>query len=218
LCAEYEVFLPLHPGFAGSQEGFDHFETIEDMVFHYLDLCEMLHLDRPVLVGASFGGWIAVEWAIRYGSTLKSLILIGAMGLRLPEAPAADILSLDPAMTRQIVFADPSSALASEIVPDMPKPNEMANVILARQTLARFAWQFPDNPRLLRYLYRAHVPTLVIWGERDGVVPVAHAQAYHERIANSELVIMPSSGHLPHIEEPANCTNIIINFVRRFAR
>ena len=53
-----------------------------------------------------------------------------------------------------MIFADPSSALALEVIPDTPKPEEIASVLLARQTLARLAWQFPDNPRLLRYLYR----------------------------------------------------------------
>ena len=63
LSANYEVFVPIHPGCAGSESDFEQFAEIEDIVFHYLDLCESLHLERPVVVGASFGGWIAVEWA-----------------------------------------------------------------------------------------------------------------------------------------------------------
>jgi pimeloyl-ACP methyl ester carboxylesterase len=95
LAVHYEVLVPLHPGFAGSEEGFEQFKTMEDLIFHYLDLCAVLHLERPALAGASFGGWIAAEWAMRYSETLKSLILIDALGLRLTEAPAADIFGLD---------------------------------------------------------------------------------------------------------------------------
>ena len=87
--------------------------------------------------------------------------------------------------------------------------------ILARQALARFAWQFPDNPRLRRYFYRVRVPALIIWGERDGFVPVAHGRAYHEGIAKSELVIVPNSGHLPHIEQPAACQEAVLNFLKK---
>ena len=94
LAAQFEVFVPIHPGFAGSEESFEEFEEMEDLIFHYLDFCAALRLGRAVLVGASFGGWIAAEWAIRYGDTLSSLILIDALGLRLPEAPSVDILSL----------------------------------------------------------------------------------------------------------------------------
>ena len=73
---------------------------MEDVVFHYVDLCETLRLDQPVVAGASFGGWIAAEWAMRYSRTLSGLVLIDPLGLRVPEAPAADILSLDPAASR----------------------------------------------------------------------------------------------------------------------
>ncbi len=157
------------------------------LYFIILISAQRLQLDHPVVAGASFGGWIAAEWAMRYSKTLRALILIDALGLRVADAPAPDILSLDPAASRQAIFADPSSALALEVIPETPKPEEIVSVLLARQTLARFAWQFPDNPRLLRYLYRIAAPTLILWGERDGFVSSAHGQAYHEGIAGSEF-------------------------------
>lgn len=218
LSAHFEVFVPLHPGCAGSEESFRQFDEMEDVVFHYLDLCETLRLDHPSLIGASFGGWIAAEWAVRYSGTLDKLILIGALGLRLSDAPAADILSLDPVASRQAIFANPSSSLALEVLPDTPKPEELVNVLLARQAFARFAWQFPDNPRLQRYLYRVQIPTLIVWGEGDGFVPVAHGKAYRDGIAKSELVLMPNAGHLPHVEASAACARAILNFVRRDSR
>ncbi len=215
LAARYEVFLPAHPGCAGSAEGFDDVDAMEDLIFHYLDLCEALSVERPVVVGASLGGWIGAEWAVRYGHALQSLALIDALGLRLPEAPAADIFSLDPASTRQLLFADPTSAPALDVIPDTPKPDMVVATLEARQTLARFAWQFPDNPKLLRYLHRVRVPTLIVWGDRDGFVPLAHGKAYHERIANSELFIVPDAGHFPHIERPESCAKVVLNFLLR---
>src|SRR4029077_15636795 len=176
-------------------------------------LCATLRLDHPVVAGASFGGWIAAEWAMRYSRTLSGLVLIDALGLRVPEAPAPDILSLDPAASRQVIFADPFSALALEVIPETPKSEEVVSVLLARQTLARFAWQFPDNPRLLRYLYRIAAPTLIVWGERDGFVSTAHGQAYHERIGGSEFKMIPNAGHLSHIEAPEVCADGISGFL-----
>jgi pimeloyl-ACP methyl ester carboxylesterase len=213
LAERYEVFVPLHPGCAGSENGFDQFEQMEDLVFHYLDVCASLQLDHPVVVGASFGGWIAAEWAIRYSRTLRGLVLIDALGLRVPEAPTPDILSLDPAASRQAIFADPSSTLALQVIPDTPKPEEIVSVLLARQTLARFAWQFPDNPGLLRYLYRIVTPTLIVWGQHDGFVSAAHGQAYHEGIGGSEFKMIPNAGHLPHIEAPEACVDIMSSFL-----
>jgi len=215
LSARYEVIVPMHPGCAGSEDSFSQFDEMEDVVFHYLDLCEVLKIDRPALIGASFGGWIAAEWAVRYSSTLNGLVLIDALGLRVPDAPAADILSLDPVASRQAIFANPSSSLALEVISDTPKPEELVNVLLARQTLARFAWQFPDNPRLQRYLYRVQTPTLIVWGELDRVVPVAHGKAYREGIVKAELAVVPNSGHLPHVEAAGDCAKIILDFLHR---
>jgi pimeloyl-ACP methyl ester carboxylesterase len=213
LAAQFDVLVPIHPGFAGSDGSFDEFEEMEDLVFHYVDLCAALGVDRPVLVGASFGGWIATEWAMRYSGMLSRLILIDALGLRVDDAPAADILSLDGPALRQALFGDPASALASETIPETPKAEEMVSTILARRTLARFAWQFPDNPRLRRYLNRVQLPSLIIWGERDDFVSPAHGRAYHEGIAGSQFETLANAGHLPHIETPDVCTEIMINFL-----
>src|ERR1043165_5910671 len=91
LASECEVFVPIHPGFAGSEDYFEQFETMEDLVIHYLDLSEALQLEGPALAGASFGGWIAAEWAMRYNERLRALVLIDALGLRLPTPPVADV-------------------------------------------------------------------------------------------------------------------------------
>ena len=215
LAAHYEVLLPIQPGFAGSEDGFDQFEVMEDLIFHHLDLCASLRIDHPALAGASFGGWIAAEWAIRCSDRLKTLILIDALGLRLETAPAADVLSLDGPGLRQALFADPDSTLALGTLPDTPKADAIVSTILGRRTLARFAWQFPDDPRLLRYLYRARLPALVLWGERDNYVPIAHGEAFHEGIANSEFTAIPNVGHLPHLEVPDECAKLMLVFLRK---
>jgi pimeloyl-ACP methyl ester carboxylesterase len=55
---------------------------------------------------------------------------------------------------------------------------------------------------------------LILWGERDGIVTSAHGKAYHEGIAKSKFVMVPKSGHLPHIEAPETCAGIMVNFLR----
>ena len=218
LASEFEVFVPIHPGFAGSEDGFEQFETMEDLVIHYLDLCEAIKLVRPALAGSSFGGWIAAEWAIRYGERLRCLVLIDALGLRLPTAPVADVLSLDGPALRRTLFAEANSLLALQTVPDTPSVEAIVPTILGRRALARFAWQFPDDPRLLRYLYRAQLPTLVLWGERDECVPIAHGNAFHDGIANSRLLVIGGAGHLPHLEAPGQCAKPIHEFLRKHER
>jgi len=214
LAAHYDVVFPMHPGCAGSS-GFEDIDSMEDLVFHTLDVCTALQLERPVLLGTSLGGWLAAECAVRYGEQFRALILVDALGLRVPGAPAADLLRLDPAQLRAVLFANPTGALAHELVPDTPLPAAMTALLQARQTLARFAWQFPDNPKLSRYLYRVKTPTLIIWGAQDGVVSTAHAQAYLRGIAGAELVILPRCGHLPLAEQPEACVQAVLHYLAR---
>ena len=215
LLSEFEVFVPVHPGFAGSEDNFEEFETMDDLVIHYLDLCEVLGLERPAIVGASFGGWIAAEWAIRYSEQLAALILIDALGLRLETAPVDDLLTLDAAAQRQVLFSDPYSSLALQTVTDTPHADAIVGTILARRALARFGWQFPDDPRLARYLYRAHLPALILWGERDRYIPIAHGEAFRDGIVNSELAVIPNAGHLAHLEAPEECAKLMSSFLRK---
>lgn len=213
LGAQYEVLVPVHPGCAGS-DGTD-IDTMEDMVFHYLDVCEVAGLDRPMLIGASLGGWIAAEIAVRHADMLQGLILIDALGLRLPNVTPIDILRLDPAQTRKHLFADADADLARAIMPDRPAQEKLPDLLQARHTLARFAWQFPDNPKLARYLYRVRVPTLIIWGEHDRLVPRAYGEAYRRGIAGATLHLVPQGGHLPHVEQPEVCARLVTDFLHR---
>ena len=88
-------------------------------------------------------------------------------------------------------------------------------MLKARQVFARFAWQFPDNPKLGSYLYRVKCPTLIVWGERDGVVPVSHGHVYQAEIADATFTVLPASGHLPHIEHPEALVNAVLEYLER---
>ncbi len=214
LAARYEVVFPIHPGFEAS-DGLEEIDCMEDLVFHYLDVLDALHLEQPIMLGSSLGGWLAAEFAIRYSGMLRALILVDALGLRVPGAPAADVFQLDPAQQRAALFADPGTALAQVLVPDAPPADSIHAMLKARQVFARFAWQFPDNPKLGSYLYRVKVPTLLVWGERDGVVPASHGQMYQTEIAGAALVMLPHCGHLPLLEQPEMFAETVLAYLER---
>jgi pimeloyl-ACP methyl ester carboxylesterase len=214
LASHFDVVLPIHPGFTGSS-GFEEMEQIEDLVFHYLDLIERLGLQQPILLGTSLGGWIATELAIRHAALLRALILVDPLGLRLAGSQTTDLFQLDPGQTRAALFADATAPLAHELVPDVPPPESIEAMLKARQVLARFAWQFPDNPRLARYLYRVTCPTLIVWGACDGVVPVRHGQIYQTEIGAADFAVLPSTGHLPHVEHPEALADAVLGYLQR---
>jgi pimeloyl-ACP methyl ester carboxylesterase len=216
LAARYDVVLPIHPGFEGSS-GLEEIDRMEDLVFHYLDVLEALHLEQPVLMGVSLGGWVAAEFAIRYSAMLRALILVDALGVRVPGVPATDLFRLDAAQMRAAIFADPASALAYQLVPDSPPQGSIEAMLKARQTFARFAWQFPDNPKLASYLHRVKCPTLVVWGEADGVAPASHGEVYQAAIVQAELAVLSACGHLPQVESPQPFAATVLNYLERLA-
>jgi pimeloyl-ACP methyl ester carboxylesterase len=64
-------------------------------------------------------------------------------------------------------------------------------------------------------LYLAEeMPTLIVWGDRDKIIPVSHAYQTHEAIPNSRLEILPGVGHFPHVEEPLRFVEILTDFLR----
>lgn len=214
LTARYDVLLPIHPGFAGSS-GFEELDRMEDLVFHYLDLIEVLGLEQPILMGTSLGGWIAAEFAIRYAAMLRALILVDPLGLRVPGVSTTDVFQLDPTQLRAALFADATAPLAHELVPDTPPPESIEAMLKARQVFARFAWQFPDNPKLASYLYRVKCPTLIVWGERDGVVPVTHGHVYQAEVSEAAFTVLASCGHLPHVEQPQALANTVLQYLEQ---
>jgi pimeloyl-ACP methyl ester carboxylesterase len=214
LSRHYTVYLPAHPGFSQS-EGLDKIDSMEDLVFHYTDLMDHLGLTQPYVAGLSLGGWLAAELATRYANRVRKLALLNPVGLRVPGAPIAEIFATTPEETRHLVFHDPQSDLAKMFMPDVPSPEVLENTLKAREATARVGWNpYLCNPKLRERLYRITVPTLIIWGESDRLVPLAHGKAYQEGIAGSKLVILEKCGHAPPFEKPEETAKLLSDFFR----
>ena len=125
------------------------------------------------------------------------------MGLRVPGFHMADIFAANPRETRQLIFHDPDSELAQTFIPDEPSQEVLENALRAREATARVGWNpYLSNPKLRGRLYRITVPTVIVWGESDRLVPVEHGRAYHDGIADSQLVMLPECGHAAPFEKP----------------
>lgn len=200
LARRYEVLAPDHPGF-GETAAPAWIDDISDLAYFYLDAIAALGLARIRLVGHSLGGWVALEMAVRSTARLTSLTLIDAAGIHVKGVPKADIFLIDPEEQARLMYADPARAEAQAVRAAAEKYQEEA--IRNRIASARLGWQ-PRffNPRLERWLHRIDVPTQIVWGAEDRVIPVAYAHAFHRLIPGASLTIVPDAGHLPHVERP----------------
>jgi pimeloyl-ACP methyl ester carboxylesterase len=204
LARHYDVVAPAHPGFGGT-EGIDDMDTMEDLVFHYLDFMEAAGLQRPVLVGVSLGGWIAAEFAVRYPERISRLVLADPFGLWLDDEPIPDFFASleDSRELRRLLFADPQGHIAELVVPSRETDQERFLAgYAAMSAAAKWGWNpFMHDPKLRGRLHRISCPTLLLWGDSDPLLSVAYAESWRDSIAGAELRVLRRCGHLPQLEQ-----------------
>jgi pimeloyl-ACP methyl ester carboxylesterase len=198
LSAQFAVYAPEHPGFGQSDDP-PWLDEVADLAYFHLDLLAALGLERVHLMGTSLGGWVAAEMAVRCTARLQSLTLVGAVGITAGGAPIPDIFRMPVDENLRRFYADP--ARAERRLGDLAKA-DMAAVAKNRATVMRLAYRPRfHNPGLPKWLHRIDVPTLLLWGEKDGLVPPQFGEAYRALIPGSRLVVLPDSGHAPFDEQ-----------------
>lgn len=195
-----EVLAPDHPSFGCSTTP-EWLDDIGDLAYFYLDLIDALKLDRVHLVGHSMGGWLALEIAVRSTARIAALTLLDSAGIRIKGKPMPDILVMDREETTRLAIADPKMVEQQLAIPLTPEMQEQ--MAMNRIAAARLAWQ-PRffNPQLRKWLHRVTVPTQIIWGEHDGIIPADYAAEFQRLIPGSKLLMVPGAAHSPHAEKP----------------
>lgn len=193
----------------------------EDFVRIVHGLISQLKLDKPVLVGNSMGGNTAWRYAATYPQDLSGLILIDASGFSLnglgdepiPLQPALKNYFLNPTefavnygLKTQYADAGKISKTRAENILAMMRGNGDAYVKIYK------GFTLPDPTSKLGKII---TPTLIIWGEKDSVIPPSHAQLFQKAIPNSEVRMIENSGHVSQEEHPAQTAQIISDFLNK---
>jgi pimeloyl-ACP methyl ester carboxylesterase len=200
LGARFSVILPDHPGFGG-QPAPDWLRSVGDLAFFYLDMIDVLGVSRLHLAGASLGGWIAAEMAIRRHPRLASLSLIAPLGIALKGEPVADLFVWTP---EEFVRNQVHDQALAETLLARPADEAREDAYLHDMAgLARLCWnpRF-HNPSLATWLHRIEIPTLLLWGVQDSRVPPAYGEAFRQVIPGARLETFENCGHWPQIEVP----------------
>jgi pimeloyl-ACP methyl ester carboxylesterase len=198
LSESYDLIVPDHPGW-GASDTPAWLDNIHDLAYFYLDFIDALGLDGVHLIGTSIGGWIAAEVAIRNTARLRTLTLIAPAGLRAEGLERFDIfLATRETMTRAL-YDD--QALAERALAATPAPDALERSLKNRFATARVAWQ-PRlyDPHLAKWLHRIDVPTLVMWGDHDAVLPPALQAEFVRLIPGARAITIADCGHMPLIE------------------
>lgn len=210
LAQRFSLIAPAHPGFSLS-EGLDKIDHIQDLAWHYVDFFEQLDLRGVPVVGFSLGAWLAVELAILRPELVGKLIMVNAAGLHLPDAPMAEWFIDDFDKMRRMLFYDPYSPIADEVM--TLDEMHLLMFLRAREATARVGWNpYLHNPKLPDHLRRVRSPTLVIWGRDDKLIPLAHGRYYAEHIPAARLEIVNECGHMLPFEKCDDFVRLVTDF------
>lgn len=210
LAEKYDLIVPEHPGFGGSDTP-DWLDNIGDLAFFYLDVIDDLGLESVHLVGNSLGGWIAAELATRSCASVKTLTLVAPAGIHVNGVTKGDMFMWSPEELTRNLFHNQEIAAA---VPQPANDEELLVVLKNRLMTAKLGWS-PRfyNPDLQKWLHRINVPTLIIWGDDDKLIPSAYGPAYRDLIPNAALDVIPECGHLPHVEKAQEFASKVVDFI-----
>jgi pimeloyl-ACP methyl ester carboxylesterase len=212
LAERYELIVPEHPGF-GQSDSPPWLDNVGDLAYFYLDFLERQKLDKVHLVGTSLGGWIAAELAVRNQARIATLTLAAPAGIHLAGVPKGDIFLWTPEQMVRNLVASP--ALADEMLAIPVSEAEQRVALQNSFTMAKLSWQ-PRlyNPHLKKWLHRITVPTQILWGDRDKIIPAPYGEAFKSLIPGSRLQIFADCGHVPQIEKREAFVAALVDFAR----
>ncbi len=196
------------------------------------DLLGALGFDRATIVGQSLGGGVAMQLAYQHPMLAERLVLIGSGGLGREVNPILRLFTLPGVQwLMPIIFPSFVAEKGNEVAKGLAK-HGWRNPHLAEMWRAYTGLAEAENRSAFVKTLRAVIdpggqsisatdrlyltstlPTLIMWGDKDPIIPVRHAYSAHEAMPNSRLEIFEGAGHFPHVERPEEVVAHLLDFL-----
>ena len=210
LSKEFLVYALDLPGFGRTPlapEG----TNISTHVLYLERFLDALGYPHVTLVGNSLGGWITTRFAVKHPERVERLYLLNSAGLKRENSHspyAEDRTAARRSFGHMMGFS-------------FPVPKFVLDAVVRNSqtpAYAGFIRSYDPREELDSVLADVQVPTIIIWGELDNLLPLICAYDLHSGIANSELVLLPHVGHMPQIQAPVKVARIILENSLKRAR
>jgi pimeloyl-ACP methyl ester carboxylesterase len=196
------------------------------------DLLSVLGVDRVTVVGHSLGGGVAAQFAYQFPERCERLVLVcsGGVGrtvsplLRLAAVPGAEalmpLLGLPPVRMVSRVGAGLLRLLDTSLGRDAEEilavfdalPNTEARRVILRTLRSGVDWRGQVITMLDRAYLAEGMPTLIVWGRHDAIIPLGHGRMAHAAMPGSRLEIFDEAGHFPHHVDPRRFVEVVHEF------
>ncbi len=215
LAKERTLLIPMHPGF-GKTAMAEWVSGIRDLAGFYQRYLREQGLAPVDVIGHSLGGWIAAEMAACDCRQFRKMVLVAPTGVRPPQGEIMDMFTVTARTYLTRSAADPhASSEFARLFGGEQTPEQFEAWEDARAESARLAWEpYMFNPSLPHLLEGIDgLPTLLVWGKQDPVVPLSAAEAYQRAIKGSKIAAIDKCGHWPAVEQPAEFLKQVQTFL-----
>ena len=190
--------------------------TMDFFLEFFQGFLENLSIDKASIIGSSFGGQLATEFAIRFAKRTEKLVLAAPAGIMRSSTPVLDQYIMaalyptyDNALKAFMDMAYDPSSVTEDTVRDFVNRMRLPN---AKYAFMSTLLGMRESETLPGRLSKILAPTLLIWGDKDRMIPLQYAKEYNE-IPHSNLVVIKDCGHTPYVEKPIAFNKAILKFL-----
>ncbi|MDE3070142.1 MAG: alpha/beta hydrolase [Acidobacteriota bacterium] len=200
------------------------------------DLLAVIGVGRATIVGHSLGGGVAMQYIYQFPGRVERLVLISSGGLGHEVSPLLRTAALPGVSTLLALGANRRvagalrqagtglrargisqgvylEAIARALRP-LERPGARQAFLQTLRSVVDMRGQRVNAQDRLHMLGRSRpIPVLIVWGERDRTIPLAHGRSAHESLPHSHFVTLPGAAHFPHLEDPDGVAGALAQFI-----
>ncbi len=213
------MIIPDIIGYGYSDKPTDNY-TINFFVNFLTNFLEKIDIKKTSIVASSLGGQIAAECAIRQNNSFEKLVLVSPSGINPRLSPTMDkymLAMIRPDRQRTLDafkhMVGPTKEVDPKIIDNFMQRINMPN---SKMAIMSTLLELKNSENLLDRLPKISIPTLVVWGNYDSVVPFRYAKIFVSSIKGCQFIEMDGCGHTPFAEEPQKFSETVLEFLDNY--